>query len=596
VNESIWMEGLELLGSGLLGWHIRATLGLALVALAGFVLRHAPQRTRHRILAWGTLAALLLPTLGALVPETWGLPVVPPATPTITMGAPAASLGAPIEFAPVTDAVVPEAAPSPAGSSVRTGLVLLWIAGAALGLLSVLIAAIGALSLRRGAAAPPPTTQSTFDALQATAGTSARLRVTDRIRGPVVLGVWTPTVLLPRGADTWAETRLRAVLAHELGHVSQGDHRWFPLVFVARSLLWFNPLAWLVSRSFFRTAEFAADEAAITRTMKPSRYAAELLSLSNEGPFERGPLLAAAATGRPDVSTRIRRLLSRPPTMLRLRRIVPVALGLLGAWACILLARPAVDEASQSAPQASNLLAVPEGALRISVSETGLVATTARGERWSQEPGRELERHGHLLVELHAFLDGRLDGERPLVVAADRQVSFAKLIDVLYTAGRAGVRQYYFEVPTPRGPRVLSVSPPLYYATPPTLGADPDDRTQPALRVGVVVNDGAIHLVTRPSRTVPPRYRDPQLSCWLNPESLQRVSQQLCEATGGAPLHMAYSGFHDTHYGELTDAMVDMASPCGSVLVIESPGVRPAPTSDTDCEDVLDGVRIPRVR
>jgi len=589
------MDGLELLGSGVPGWHVRATLGLAVVALASIVLRHGPQRTRHRILGWGMLAAVLLPTLGALVPETWGLPVVPHGPLPVAMEAAAAPLGASTQLAPVADAVAREVSSSPEDSRGGTGFVLLWVVGATVGLLGVVIAAIGALSLRRGAVAPPPATQAIFDALQTEVGTSARLRLTDRVQGPVVLGVWTPTVLLPRDASTWAETRLRAVLSHELGHVSQGDHRWFPLVFMARALLWFNPLAWLVSRSFFRTAEFAADEAAVTRTMTPSRYAAELLSLANEGPLQRGPMLAAAATGRPDVSTRIRRLLSTPPAMLRLRRIVPVALGLLGAWACILLVRPAVDEASQNALHSSNLLPVPEGAVRISVSERGLIATTAHGERWSQDSDREPRRQGHLLVELLAFLEGRLDRERPLVVAADRQVSFARIIAVMYTASRAGARQYYFEVPTPLGPRVVLVSPPLYYAEPPALEADPDDRTQPALRIGVVVSDGSVRLSTRPSQTVPPRYRDPQLSCRVDTESLERVSQQLCEATGGAPLHMTYSGFDDTRYGELTDAIVDMASPCGSVLLIESPGV-PAPASETDCEEVLDGLRVPRVR
>lgn len=597
MSDRIVLDGIEFLDSALVAWHARAAVVLAAVALASLALRSCRERTRHRVLAWGLLAAVALPSVAAFAPDAWGLPVGTRAQ--LQAVEPAGGLAMTLaQPAAIAEAVPATATPTPVPQAFEagTGLLLLWVAGAGVFLAGVGAAAMGSLSLRKGAGAATPTTRALFEGLQAQAGTSAKLGITSSVTGPIVVGMLTPTVLLPREAAAWSTVRLRAVLAHELGHVAHGDHRWFPLAHAVRGLLWFNPLAWLTAWAFFRAAEFSADEAATSGTMKAPSYAAELLSLASHGASARAPMLAAAALGRPDVGTRIRRLLSSPPAVARLRRIVPVTLGLLGAAACILLARPAAvvsdtaDEAIQSISEASNLRPIPAGANRISLRRGGILVTTHDGQTWAQQPGTEPQRQGHLLVALHDFLAAYPDRARPLVVDADRNLSFAGLVDVLYTAGRAGVSNYYLEVPTASGPRVLSISPPKFHA------ANSAPATRPALRVRVVVGNHALRLDTRPSMASPPQYEDPQLSCLASlkqPAELQQAARRLCTATDGAPIEMTYSALEDASYGALTDTMVATALPCGALQLIEAGGWLPEPKDQPDCDEALAGFRMP---
>lgn len=598
MSDRIVMDGIELLDSALVAWHVRAAVVLATVALASLALRSCQERTRHRVLAWGLLAAVALPTVAAFAPDAWGLPVGTRAQ--LQAVEPAGGLAMALaQPAAIAEALPASPTPTPATPAFEagTGLLLLWLAGAGVFLAGVGAAAVGSFSLRKGAAGATPTTRALFEELQAQAGTSAKLGITSSVTGPIVVGMLTPTVLLPREAADWSAVRLRAVLAHELGHVAHGDHRWFPLAHAVRGLLWFNPLAWLTAWAFFRAAEFSADEAAISGTMKPPSYAAELLSLARNGASARTPMLAAAALGRPDVGTRIRRLLSSPPAVARLRRIVPVTLGLLGAAACILLARPAAvildttSEASASILEASNLRSVPAGANRISLRRGGISVTTHDGKKWAQEPGSESLRKGHLLVGLHDFLAAQPDRARPIVVDADRNLSFAALTDVLYTASSAEASAFYLEVPTASGPRVLSISPPKFYA------ANSAPPTGPALRVRVAVAEHALWLSSRPSAANPPQYEDPELRCmsrWKEPAELQQAARRLCAGTGEAPIEMTYSALQDTSYGTLTDAMVAIALPCGDRLLIEAHAAGlPEPEEQPDCDEVLSDFRMP---
>lgn len=596
MSDRIMMDGMALLDSALVAWHVRAGVGLAVVVIAGLALRSCGERTRHRVLAWGLLAAVVLPTVAAFAPGAWGLPVG--TRPQIEAVDPAPELATALpHLAPSSGPVTVTTTAMPATQTFDggTAVLLLWVVGAGMCLAGVGAAAVGSLSLRKGAGPVSPTTRALFDELQAETGTSARLGITASVGGPIVVGVLAPTVLLPREAIDWSEVRLRAVLAHELGHVAHGDHRWFPLAYAVRGLLWFNPLAWLVARTFFRAAEFSADEAAISGAMKAPSYAAQLLSLANSGVSAPAPMLAAAALGRPDVGTRIRRLLSSPPAVAQLRRVLPVTLGLLGASLCIVLARPATvipndaDDTIASVSEASNLLPVPDGTDRVSLRGGGIVVTANDGETWSQEPGTEPQRQGHLLVGLHEFLAVHGDSSRPLVVDADRSLSFAALVDVLYTAGRAGVRSYYLEVPTAAGPRVLSISPPRFFAA---GGAPP---AGPALRVRVVVGEHQLRVATRPSQANPPRYEDPELTCGArvtDSAELRRAALGLCAAVGGVPIEMTYSGLQSTSYGTLTDTIVATALPCGGAQLIEAGGLFSEPEDGPDCDEVLADVRL----
>ncbi len=109
-------------------------------------------------------------------------------------------------------------------------------------------------------------------------------------RGPLLLGVLRPTVVLPEGVED--PGRLEDILRHELTHARRHDllYKWFAAA--VTSLHWFNPLMLLVRREISRTCELACDEA-VVRDLDPAlrrRYGETLLSLAAEPPRGLGVL------------------------------------------------------------------------------------------------------------------------------------------------------------------------------------------------------------------------------------------------------------------------------------------------------------------
>jgi len=97
---------------------------------------------------------------------------------------------------------------------------------------------------------------------------------------PMTWGVFRPTIVLPREAQTWTSNRLEATVLHELSHVRRYDFLSQVLAEFACALYWFNPLVWLCARAMRSDAELAADEAVLHSGLKPSDYAQELLMLA----------------------------------------------------------------------------------------------------------------------------------------------------------------------------------------------------------------------------------------------------------------------------------------------------------------------------
>lgn len=118
---------------------------------------------------------------------------------------------------------------------------------------------------------------------------SSRLGIRSRVRvkilespvGPVVLGLFRPTVVLPaaivRGKSA---DELAPLLAHELIHFRRGDLWWALLQALAKNLLWFHPLVHLAERRVTREAERSCDEETIASLgCSPAAYARCLLGV-----------------------------------------------------------------------------------------------------------------------------------------------------------------------------------------------------------------------------------------------------------------------------------------------------------------------------
>jgi beta-lactamase regulating signal transducer with metallopeptidase domain len=75
------------------------------------------------------------------------------------------------------------------------------------------------------------------------------LVVTPESLGPCIVGTWNPRIVLPESVLAESSTgRICHVLAHELAHLVRGDLWTNWLLLAARSLHWFNPVAWWTVR------------------------------------------------------------------------------------------------------------------------------------------------------------------------------------------------------------------------------------------------------------------------------------------------------------------------------------------------------------
>ena len=95
---------------------------------------------------------------------------------------------------------------------------------------------------------------------------------TDRFQTPCVVGWQQPAILLPVGST---EVR-HDVLLHELAHLRRRDCFWHLLALIARALLWFQPLIWVLARRLSRSADEACDDVVLAYGSDRADYARAL--------------------------------------------------------------------------------------------------------------------------------------------------------------------------------------------------------------------------------------------------------------------------------------------------------------------------------
>ncbi|MBX3451116.1 MAG: hypothetical protein KF777_16240 [Planctomycetaceae bacterium] len=107
-----------------------------------------------------------------------------------------------------------------------------------------------------------------------------RIWVTPTNRGPAVLGIARPTLLLPAAlVDQRSIADLEPILAHELIHVRRRDFwlGWWQTA--VQCVWWFHPLVWWANRSLSRLVERCCDDEVLSALdCEPARYARSLLS------------------------------------------------------------------------------------------------------------------------------------------------------------------------------------------------------------------------------------------------------------------------------------------------------------------------------
>lgn len=109
----------------------------------------------------------------------------------------------------------------------------------------------------------------------------AGVRIAD-VTTPLTCGVLRPLILLPPAARDWDESRLLAVLLHELAHVRRRDCMAKYLAQAARALYWWNPLAWALATRLNHEQELACDDAVLAAGVPADAYANVLLDVARE--------------------------------------------------------------------------------------------------------------------------------------------------------------------------------------------------------------------------------------------------------------------------------------------------------------------------
>lgn len=131
------------------------------------------------------------------------------------------------------------------------------------------------------------------------------IRLADGINSPFVLGIFRPKIYLPSDI---CEGEREYIVLHERQHIRRGDHVFKALAFIALSLHWFNPLAWLAFVLAGRDMEMSCDEAVLKKLGEGVRadYSASLLRFASG---RRGALSVPLAFGESGITGRIKNLL-----------------------------------------------------------------------------------------------------------------------------------------------------------------------------------------------------------------------------------------------------------------------------------------------
>lgn len=124
----------------------------------------------------------------------------------------------------------------------------------------------------------------------------ARLRVSARLRHPVVAGLLRPTILIPEALDREdADSEsLRLSLLHEIAHAEHSDHWCSTIAGAAQAIWFFLPQVWWIRSRLMIDQEFLADRSAADRYGTSSEYASSLLLLAVPPAGASGDVTVAA--------------------------------------------------------------------------------------------------------------------------------------------------------------------------------------------------------------------------------------------------------------------------------------------------------------
>jgi beta-lactamase regulating signal transducer with metallopeptidase domain len=185
------------------------------------------------------------------------------------------------------------------------------------------------------------------------------LRVSDRIKRPLLVGVARPVVVIPGALEAGDRKSLELALLHEAIHARRGDSRWsFLGALIQRFWFYLPPAAWL--REQMRIdQEYLVDDAAARWLSSRGEYAGRLLDASRPGsPPETKPGTLRRPSRFQPLAARLAMLVRRPAAL----EHRPPAWCLCAALACfaaLLCAASEITVLDKARARGGQVAAVP---------------------------------------------------------------------------------------------------------------------------------------------------------------------------------------------------------------------------------------------
>jgi beta-lactamase regulating signal transducer with metallopeptidase domain len=133
-----------------------------------------------------------------------------------------------------------------------------------------------------------------------------------KVKVPLTWGWLKPVVIMPVDSKFWTAEQRESALYHELSHVKRGDFLVLMLARISLGLYWFNPLSWLALQLMKKEQEKACDELVLKTGIKPSAYAANLLSIRRSMQSSWNPPAAVLGVlGRSQLNDRLLAILKQ---------------------------------------------------------------------------------------------------------------------------------------------------------------------------------------------------------------------------------------------------------------------------------------------
>jgi TonB family protein len=232
---------------------------------------------------------------------------------------------------------------------------------------------------------------------------SPEIRCSGETRGPVVLGLHRPLLLVPEGFFTAEDPEdVTAALAHECAHLARWDFAKHLIYEYASAAVSYHPACWLMQRRIAETRELICDEMAAGVVGDRPEYAASLLRLATAMARAAAQPVYAARTQAIGVfdadilEERIMRLTTDLPAVSRTRKVAVVAVAV-----CALLAGAgtAMALSFDVTPQYGAAGTAQEKVYKVGDGVTGPVLVHSVDARYS-EKARQAKYSGVCIVSL----------------------------------------------------------------------------------------------------------------------------------------------------------------------------------------------------